>query len=80
MWFRYPVSKEWILKGLNLKINVNEKVALVGLPENGSSAIGDLIMRFYDACEGTILIDSVNIKEYNVNDLRKMMGYVMKEP
>ena len=53
VWFRYPTRKsDWVLKGLNLKINKNETVALVGESGCGKSTIVSLILRFYDVNEG----------------------------
>lgn len=81
VWFRYPTRKEtWVLRGLNLKINPKESIALVGESGCGKSTFVNLLLRFYDVDEGEILIDGRNIKEYNIHSLRKLMGYVMQEP
>jgi len=81
VWFRYPSRPEdWILKGLNLKINSNESVAVVGESGAGKSTLVGLILRFYDVNHGEILIDGTNIKEYKLNELRERMGLVMQEP
>lgn len=61
-------------------INAKETVALVGESGCGKSTIVSLILRFYDVNEGNILIDGVDIKSYNLADLRKNMGLVMQEP
>lgn len=67
VWFRYPTRKqEWIFKGLNLTINANESVAVVGESGCGKSTLVNLILRFYDPDFGEILIDGVNIKKYNL--------------
>jgi ABC-type multidrug transport system fused ATPase/permease subunit len=65
---------------LNLKIRRNETVALVGESGCGKSTIVSLILRFYDANKGTILLDGVDIRDYKVADLRRAMGFVMQEP
>jgi ATP-binding cassette subfamily B (MDR/TAP) protein 1 len=53
VWFRYPTRKnDWVLKGLNLKINPNETVALVGESGCGKSTLVSLLLRFYDVDEG----------------------------
>lgn len=71
VWFRYPTRKEdFVLKGLNLKINPNETVALVGESGCGKSTFVNLLMRFYDVDFGEILIDGCNIKQYNLHSLR----------
>ena len=63
-----------------MKINAKETVALVGESGCGKSTIVALILRFYDANAGHILIDGVDIKQYHLGDLRKVMGLVMQEP
>jgi ABC-type multidrug transport system fused ATPase/permease subunit len=63
-----------------LKIRPCETVALVGESGCGKSTFVSLVMRFYDIDQGEILIDGVNIKDYNLAVLRKMMGLVMQEP
>ena len=81
VWFRYPTRKnEWVLKGLTMKINANETVALVGESGCGKSTIVALLLRFYDIDHGRILIDGKDIKSFNVNHLRRHMGLVMQEP
>ena len=81
VWFRYPTRRnDWVLKGLNLKIMPNETVALVGESGCGKSTMVSLILRFYDVDEGLILIDGVNIKEWDLPSLRKAMGLVQQEP
>jgi ABC-type multidrug transport system fused ATPase/permease subunit len=69
-----------VLRGLNLKVNPNEQVALVGESGCGKSTFVNLLMRFYDVDFGTILFDGVDIREYNLHDLRKAISLVMQEP
>ena len=81
VWFRYPSRKnEWVFKGLNLTINPNESVAMVGESGSGKSTLVNLLLRFYDPDFGEVLIDGVNIKKYNLRQLRKRIGLVMQEP
>ena len=81
VWFRYPTRKnEWVFKGLNLKINPNESVAVVGESGSGKSTLVNLILRFYNPDHGEILIDGINAKNYNLKQLRGRMGLVMQEP
>ncbi len=81
VWFRYPTRKdEWVFRGLNLKIMPNESVAVVGESGCGKSTLVNLILRFYDVTQGEVLIDGINIKKYNLKQLRQHMGYVMQEP
>ena len=65
---------------MNLKIRQNEAIAVVGESGAGKSTFINLVMRFYDPEFGTVLIDGVNIKEYNISQLREQMGLVMQEP
>lgn len=67
VWFRYPTRREqWIFKGLNLKINKNDNIAIVGESGQGKSTLIGLLMRFYDPEFGEILIDGVNIKDFKL--------------
>lgn len=81
VWFRYPTRKnDWILKGLDLKIAPNETVALVGESGCGKSTLVSLILRFYDVNEGRILLDGVDIRDYDLVSLRHSLGLVQQEP
>ena len=81
VWFRYPTRKnEWVFKGLNLKINPNESIAVVGESGSGKSTLVNLVLRFYDPDHGQVLIDGIDSREYNIKDLRQRMGLVMQEP
>lgn len=81
VWFRYPTRKEdFVLRGLNITINPNESVALVGESGCGKSTFVNLLMRFYDVDFGDIMLDGVNIKDYNLHDLRNAISLVMQEP
>lgn len=81
VWFRYPTRPEqWIFKGLNLTINTDEIVAVVGESGAGKSTFINLIMRFYEPEMGQVLIDDVDVRDYKIADLRMQMGLVMQEP
>lgn len=78
VWFRYPTRKEeWVLRGLKLKVSAGESIALVGESGCGKSTFVNLLMRFYDADFGEVLFDGVNVKEYNLHDLRTAISLVM---
>jgi len=63
-----------------MKILPNETVALVGESGCGKSTTVSLILRFYDVNEGRILIDGVDVRDYDIVSLRETMGLVMQEP
>jgi len=81
VWFRYPARPaQWIFKGLNLTIQPNESIAIVGESGQGKSTFINLVMRFYDPEFGTVLIDDVDIRTMDVRSLREKLGLVMQEP
>lgn len=77
--FKYPGTDDYILKNLNLEICSNEKIALVGVNGAGKSTIVKLILRFYDPTEGTIYINDIDIKKYDINDLRKCFSVLFQD-
>lgn len=78
--FQYEQSEAThILNHFNLKIKAGQKVALVGETGVGKSTISKLIPRFYDVNEGAILVDGVNVKEYDLDDLRSAIGHVQQD-
>jgi ABC-type multidrug transport system fused ATPase/permease subunit len=76
--FSYGAKK--ILNGINLKIEKGKTIALVGASGAGKSTLVDLIPRFHDVTEGELLIDGVNIKDYKIYDVRRLMGVVGQDP
>lgn len=76
----FSYGNKQVLKNINLTIEKGKMIALVGASGAGKSTLADLVPRFHDVTEGEVLIDGVNIKEYKLNDLRKMMGIVNQEP
>lgn len=76
--FHYDAERE-VLGNINFTVKKGETVALVGPSGGGKSTTSDLIPRFYDVTSGEILIDGVNIKDYNLESLRKAMGIVSQE-
>ncbi len=77
--FSYRDSQEKILKGISLKVNKGETVAFVGNSGGGKSTIVNLIPRFFDVSSGSIEIDGINIKDYDLKTLRKKIGIVPQE-
>jgi len=76
--FNYEDSNESVLKNVNFKIKKGEILALVG-PGGGKSTLVDLIPRFYDPVQGSILLDDIDIKKIKIKSLRSMMGIVTQE-
>lgn len=71
VWFRYPTRKtDFVLRGLSIKVEPGQSIALVGESGCGKSTFVNLLMRFYDVDFGEVLLDGVNIKEINLHDLR----------
>ena len=78
--FNYPSRPEVeVLSGINLKVSVGEKIALVGQSGSGKSTIVRLLMRFYHLNSGSIEIDGKNLEEYPVGDYRHNLGVVPQE-
>ncbi len=78
VWFAYKES-DYVLKDINLDIRPGETIAMVGATGAGKSSIINLLNRFYDINRGTIRIDGVDIKEYDLNALRKNIGVVLQD-
>lgn len=77
--FGYGKSDGYVLKNINMKIEPNSKIAIVGYNGAGKTTLIKLIMRLYDPDEGEILLDGVNIKEYDLEDYRSMIGTVFQD-
>lgn len=77
--FKYPHSEKYSLKNVNIKIEKGQTVALVGVNGAGKSTLVKLLLRFYDATEGEILYNGVNIKEYDVLSLRSKITTVFQD-
>lgn len=69
-----------VLNNINLILEKGKTVALVGSSGSGKSTLADLVPRFHDVTEGEILVDGVNIKDYSISSLRRLMGIVTQEP
>lgn len=78
VWFAY-IGEEWILKDVSFVIEPGQKVAFVGATGAGKSSILNLIGRYYDIQKGEILIDGVNIKALNTDQLRAAIGQVQQD-
>lgn len=74
--FKYPNAEESILKNISFSVKRGETVALIGSTGCGKSTIINLIPRFFDATDGQITVDGVNVKNYKLSTLRNKIGYV----
>ena len=74
--FKYPDADEYVIENISFKANKGETVAFIGSTGSGKSTLINLVPRFYDATEGEILIDGVNVKEYDTKELMNKLGYV----
>lgn len=74
--FKYPDASEYVLKDISFKVNKGETVAFIGSTGSGKSTLINLIPRFYDATEGEVLIDGINIRDYKLKELHNKIGYV----
>ncbi|OFX83432.1 MAG: hypothetical protein A2W99_12215 [Bacteroidetes bacterium GWF2_33_16] len=78
--FRYLSEKDSVLSDINLTILKGQTIAIVGQSGSGKSSLVDLLPRFYDPTEGEILIDNINLKDYKIDHVRKLIGYVNQQP
>jgi subfamily B ATP-binding cassette protein MsbA len=76
---RFGYGDKEVIKGINLKIKKGQTVALVGPSGGGKSTMASLLARFYDPTEGEVLIDGVSLKDYQVEAVRKHMGFVSQD-
>ena len=74
--FKYPDAEEYLLKDISFKANKGETVAFIGSTGSGKSSLINLIPRFYDATDGEVLVDGVDVKEYKQESLRNKISYV----
>ncbi len=74
--FAYPGTKEKVFGGVDLMVSKGETVAFVGATGSGKSTIVSLVPRFYDATEGQVLVDGKDVREYDLDYLRRKIAYV----
>lgn len=74
--FKYPDAEEYILENISFKANKGETIAFIGSTGSGKSTLINLVPRFYDATCGEVLVDGVNVKEYDLEYLYNKIGYV----
>lgn len=74
--FKYPDADEYLLENISFKVNKGETIAFIGSTGSGKSSLINLVPRFYDATDGEILIDGINVKNYTLEELHNKLGYV----
>ncbi len=77
--FKYPSAENYSLKNVSLKINRGETAAVVGVNGAGKTTFVKLLLRFYDVTDGEILYNGINIKEYDLDDLRNRFATVFQD-
>ena len=74
--FKYPDSDESVLEDISFKANKGDTVAIIGSTGSGKSTLVNLIPRFYDVTNGTIYVDGVDVRDYEISSLHDRLGYV----
>ncbi len=74
--FKYPDAEEYLLKNISFKAEKGDTVAFIGSTGSGKSTLINLVPRFYDATDGEVLVDGVNVKDYKAEALHNKLGYV----
>lgn len=78
--FSYPESNgHYVLENISFKVNAGETLGIIGATGSGKSSLVHLIPRFYDATEGEVLIDGINVKEYQLKTLREKIAIVLQK-
>ena len=77
--FKYPDATEYVLENISFTAGKGETIAIIGSTGSGKSTLLNLIPRFYDATEGKILIDDIDIKDYTLSHLHDKLGYVSQK-
>jgi ATP-binding cassette subfamily B multidrug efflux pump len=85
VWFAYhggtePKEEDWVLRDVSFRVEPGQTLAIVGHTGAGKTTIIQLLLRFYDIQRGEILLDGVDIRELDVQDLRRLFGIVLQDP
>ena len=76
VYFKYPNAEEYVLEDISFKANKGDVVAFIGSTGSGKSTLINLVPRFYDVTSGEVLVDGVDVKDYDQNSLHNILGYV----
>ncbi|CUU07314.1 ATP-binding cassette, subfamily B [Candidatus Thermokryptus mobilis] len=79
VWFKYPDSESYVLRGISFKIGQGQTVGIVGYTGSGKTTLVNLIPRLFDPDKGEVLIDGVNVKRIPLKVLRENIGYVQQD-
>lgn len=74
--FKYPDAEEYLLKNISFKAEKGQTIAFIGSTGSGKSTLINLVPRFYDATDGEVLVDGVNVKDYQEKALNNKLGYI----
>ena len=77
---RIPKDEDWVLRDVSFHILPGQTLAIVGHTGAGKTTLIQLLLRFYDIQRGQILLDGVDIRHYDVHDLRRQFGIVLQDP
>ena len=85
VWFAYrggdnPAEEDWVLRDVSFRVPPGQTAAIVGHTGAGKTTVVQLLLRFYDIQRGEILLDGINIREFDVQDLRRQFGIVLQDP
>jgi ATP-binding cassette subfamily B multidrug efflux pump len=85
VWFSYankpePAEEDWVLRDVSFRVAPGQTVAIVGHTGAGKTTLISLLLRFYDVQRGQILLDGIDIRKINIQDLRRMFGIVLQDP
>jgi ATP-binding cassette subfamily B protein len=77
--FKYPGAADYVLRDVSFSIKQGETVAFIGSTGSGKSTLVNLVSRFYDATEGAVLVDGVNVRDYKLESLYNRIGYISQK-
>ena len=77
--FKYPDADEYLLKNISFKVNKGETIAFIGSTGSGKSTLINLVPRMYDATDGEVLVDGVNVKDFDLHELNNRIGYISQK-